>query len=193
MGDEEEVDTGDNNEDEADEGTVDDGDNDNTNDEEEDGIGDNDEGEVSEEEVDISDNYEDADEVDTGDNNEEDASEEEIDEECVSIVDLACGSDDFETLCSLVSKFDKLASSLSSGTWTVFAPNDEAFASLVGDGDGDDLLDVDGISDSKLKKLLLFHAVEGTEFHAGDLSCQSNSNLIEMSNGKDVRVKCKNR
>ena len=98
-----------------------------------------------------------------------------------------CGSDDFETLCSLVSKFDVLSSSLSSGNWTFFAPNDDAFASF-----DEDVLD--GLSDNRLKKILLFHAVEGEEIYAGDLSCQQSddSNLIEMANEKDTRVKCKN-
>jgi len=117
-----------------------------------------------------------------GNDDADEVNDTQTNDDCSLILDLVCGSDDFETLCSLVSKFDILTSSLSNGNWTFFAPNDDAFASF-----DDDVLD--GLSDDKLKKILLFHAVEGEEIYAGDLSCD---NLIKMANEKDARVKCEN-
>jgi len=109
-------------------------------------------------------------------------------EECSSIVELACGVDDFSTLCSLLSSFTGLVDDLSGGEWTVFAPTNDAFAQLEIELDGD----LDSISNGFLKKILLFHTINGQRLYADDMSCKSEENLFEMSNGKDARIKCKN-
>merc|ERR1712161_144314 len=48
---------------------------------------------------------------------------------CSTIFDLACNTDGFDTLCGLLTSFD-LEATLSGGSWTVFAPTDEAFTKL---------------------------------------------------------------
>jgi len=75
--------------------------------------------------------------------------------------------------------------SLKSGTWTLFAPNNEAFLKLP-----PDYVDVVTSNNEQLKKLLLFHAVPGTALYAEDLPCRAGENLLEMANGKDTRTIC---
>jgi len=117
-----------------------------------------------------------------------------LDEECFSIVDLVCGSDDFETLCSLVSTYSGLVAELvnNESTWTVFAPTDEAFATLTGDADDPAATLSNSLSDSQLKKILMFHMVENQKIYSNDFSCESDAptNLIGMYNGKNARIKC---
>jgi len=108
------------------------------------------------------------------------------DEECSSITELACSVEDFSTLCSLLSSVSGVADDLSIGSWTFFAPNNDAFAHL------NDVLDggLESISDELLKQIILFHAMDGEKLYASDLSCKAGENLIEMSNGKNARIKC---
>lgn len=49
--------------------------------------------------------------------------------ECQSIAEIACGLEDFSTLCEAV-KLAGLDGALSGGTWTVFAPTNKAFEEL---------------------------------------------------------------
>jgi len=102
--------------------------------------------------------------------------------ECQSIVEIACGNSDFSELCDLINKFDDLKTSLESGTWTVFAPNNDAF-----DYYGDWL---EYQSTETHRNILMFHIVEGQKLEIDDLSCGSGVNKIEMLNGKDTRTKC---
>jgi len=105
-----------------------------------------------------------------------------------------CGSDDFETLCSLVSTYSGLVAELvnNESTWTVFAPTDEAFATLTGDADDPAATLSNSLSDSQLKKILMFHMVENQKIYSNDFSCESDAptNLIGMYNGKNARIKC---
>jgi transforming growth factor-beta-induced protein len=103
--------------------------------------------------------------------------------------ELVCGVDDFSTLCSLLSSFSGLVDDLSSGSWTVFAPTNAAFERLNDEVKGG----LQGIDDGLLKRILLFHTVNGQKIYAGDLSCMTgDKSLISMSNGKDARIKCNN-
>jgi uncharacterized surface protein with fasciclin (FAS1) repeats len=100
-------------------------------------------------------------------------------EDCQTIAEIACGVDDFSTLCAAVTQAG-LADALSEGEWTVFAPLNSAFAEL-----GDTLDAVLGDLDL-LTSILLFHAVDKPVF-AEDLRC---AHLIHMANGDDSRTVC---
>merc|ERR1711865_1317294 len=93
------------------------------------------------------------------------------------ISELACGNDDFSTLCSLIGACDVDFEA----PITVFAPNNAAFAELDAAVGGLDTVDVD-----ILCGILSFHVVEGQALAAADLLpyCESgNASLLEMSNG----------
>ena len=79
-----------------------------------------------------------------------------------------------------------LGDSLSTGNWTVFAPNNEAFLKLPPES-------VKILTNDKmlLNRLLLFHVVDDTVLYRDDLPCVAGHNLIEMANGKDSRTLCK--
>jgi hypothetical protein len=73
----------------------------------------------------------------------------------------------------------ELGDALSGGTWTVFAPNNAAFAAIansVATLDPDTILDV-----------LLFHAVADTALASNDLVCDG---FVTMANGKDSQTVC---
>ena len=95
-------------------------------------------------------------------------------------VDIACGSDDFSTLCAAV-QVAELQDALSVGTWTVFAPTNKAFEEL-----GSDVLDTILADKDLLTDILLFHAVDDV-VKAEDLYC---TGLTEMANGQDSRTVC---
>jgi transforming growth factor-beta-induced protein len=95
-------------------------------------------------------------------------------------VDVACGLDDFSTLCSAVT-LAGLGDALTDGTWTVFAPTNQAFAKL-----GQDLLDTVLADEALLTDILLFHAVDDV-VASTDLFC---TGLTEMANGQESRTVC---
>ena len=98
----------------------------------------------------------------------------------VLAADLACGSEGLEALCEAV-KAAGLGEVLSSGTFTVFAPTTEAFATLPAER----MADVDNLTN-----LLLYHVVPGQKLMSSDLPCVAGENTIEMANGKDTRTRC---
>lgn len=107
-------------------------------------------------------------------------------EECKTIAEIACGLDDFSTLCAAVVAAG-LDGVLSEGEYTVFAPNDEAFGNLP-EGTVETLLEEEGLT--TLTDILLYHVVEGSVY-ASDLSCDGGpAGLVEMANGKDTRTIC---
>jgi len=116
-----------------------------------------------------------------GSEDEEEEEEEDKPDNCSTIADIACNTDGFATLCAAV-KAAGLAETLSGGTFTVFAPTDNAFGNLP-DGTVEALLD----DIPSLTDILLFHAVAG-EVYSSDLHCQGK---VEMANGKDSRTVCK--
>lgn len=88
-----------------------------------------------------------------------------------TIVDVAAGNDDFETLVAAVTAAD-LAETLSgTGPFTVFAPTDEAFAALP-----EGLLDALLLPENKevLTQILTYHVVSGEvtsdQVTAGDVA-----------------------
>merc|ERR1711957_559755 len=92
---------------------------------------------------------------------------------CSTIFDLACSTDGFDTFCGLLTSFD-LKDAISGGSWTVFAPTDEAFTKL------DDALEggIASVSDDLLLKILQFHVVEDQVLHSDDLSCEPGNNIV---------------
>jgi uncharacterized surface protein with fasciclin (FAS1) repeats len=96
--------------------------------------------------------------------------------ECQSIAEIACGLDNFSTLCAAVTQAG-LGSALSHGLWTVFAPTNAAFDALP-----------EGTLDAVLVDLLLFHVVVNKKIFAADLRCQ---HLLKMGNDKNSRTVCR--
>jgi uncharacterized surface protein with fasciclin (FAS1) repeats len=78
-----------------------------------------------------------------------------------------------------------LSNALTTGTWTLFAPNNNAFLHLP--PHYVETLNSDG---DVLTQLLLFHAVAEQALYKDDLPCVAGHNLIEMANGKDSRTLC---
>jgi len=104
---------------------------------------------------------------------------------CQTIDRLVCENPDFSILCDNLNRTG-LSNALTTGTWTLFAPNNEAFLKLppnyvktLNTDDGD-----------VLTQLLLFHAVAEQALYKDDLPCIAGQNLIEMANGKDSRTLC---
>ena len=97
---------------------------------------------------------------------------------------LICENPDFSILCTNL-EVAGLTAALATGTWTLFAPNNEAFLrlppSFVQSLNSDQEL---------LTKTLLFHAVEDHVWHKNSLPCVAGHNLITMANGKDSRTLC---
>jgi transforming growth factor-beta-induced protein len=102
----------------------------------------------------------------------------------VSIVDIASGSDDFDTLVFALTETG-LADDLADldGTFTVFAPTDEAFDNLP-DGVLDDLLD----NPDQLADVLRYHVLSGTAADstaasglAGETLTMLNGDLLAVS------------
>merc|ERR1719162_345724 len=123
--------------------------------------------------------------IETKESNSHDNSHDNTDT-CSTIFDLACNTDGFDTLCGLLTSFD-LEATFSGGSWTVFAPTDEAFTKL------DDALDggIASVSDNLLFKILQFHVVKDQVLHSNDLSCEPDNNLVMALNGKESRTLCK--
>jgi uncharacterized surface protein with fasciclin (FAS1) repeats len=106
---------------------------------------------------------------------------EDVAEESNTIVDIAVENGNFTTLVAAVQAAD-LASALSTGTWTVFAPNDAAFAKLG--------LDADNIASSftkeELTDILLYHAIAGQVDAATAVTKVGD---VVMANGKIAGLK----
>ena len=83
-------------------------------------------------------------------------------------------------LCDAVKAAD-LGAALSMGSWTVFAPTNEAFSNL-----GDEMLDQVLADKHLLTDVLLFHAVDDV-VSSEDLAC---GGRVEMANGQDSRTVC---
>lgn len=92
---------------------------------------------------------------------------------CRSIATMICTSDDLVLFCDAIRQ-EGLFDELSSGLWTVFAPVNEAFASLS--------------SDIKISEhISRFHLVRDKKLKSSDLECKE---VIEMDNGEDSRTVC---
>lgn len=98
-----------------------------------------------------------------------------------SIVDIAIADGRFDTLVAAVVAAD-LASALSGGEWTVFAPTDDAFAKLG--------LDASNIASTftkaELTDILLYHALEGEFFSDKAIASVGD---VTMANGQTAGLK----
>lgn len=104
-----------------------------------------------------------------GEENDEDVSE------CASIDDL-CEDDEFSLFCGLTDEFG-IKDMLSSGTWTVFVPTDEAIGRVT------DVLST--LDEDSVREILEFHLFEGDA--SAQMECKE---TIEMFSGKDSRTVC---
>jgi len=100
-------------------------------------------------------------------------------EKCKNIAELACNGN-FKELCNHLSKGSAdLGKELTSGTWTVFFPTDQAFQDIKDNG-------LEGFN-KKINRILMFHVHEGTALEFDDLTC---TEPLMMHNGKYSRTKC---
>jgi len=98
--------------------------------------------------------------------------------ECQTIAEIVCGDPYLSTLCDLVTEFE-LAEAFSSGTWTLFAPVDAAFAGI------EDV--AQDLTPKQIEDVLRFHAVPNVALAYDALPCKE---LTAMANGKNSRTKC---
>ncbi|KAL7563122.1 hypothetical protein ACA910_012305 [Epithemia clementina (nom. ined.)] len=99
-----------------------------------------------------------------------------------NIVEIACETEGFSKLCSLIRAAELESEWSSSGPWTVFAPNDAAFENLS-QGTFDALF----TDLSSLTNTLLFHVTPG-KVYSSALQC---TKLLPMENGKNSRTVCR--
>jgi uncharacterized surface protein with fasciclin (FAS1) repeats len=98
-----------------------------------------------------------------------------------TIVDIAVGSEDFETLTAAVVAAG-LDGALSGGSWTVFAPTDDAFAKL-----GLDASNVgSAFSKAELTDILLYHVLTAP---VSSEEAKASQGDIVMGNGKIAGLK----
>ena len=83
-----------------------------------------------------------------------------------SIADIASGNSDFTSLVAALDKADLLETLDGEGSFTVFAPTDEAFEDLF---NSLGISGIDAISAADLTQILLYHVV-GSKALSGDLS-----------------------
>ena len=95
------------------------------------------------------------------------------------IVDTAINAGSFETLVAAVKAADLVDTLKGKGPFTLFAPNDDAFAKLP-EGTVDKLLD----DVPKLKKILTYHVVSG-KVMAADVSKMKSAKTVE---GSEVKI-----
>jgi len=100
------------------------------------------------------------------------------DDDCMTIAEIACETEGFETLCGLVLETG-LGQALSEDILTVFAPTNDAFEEL-----GEDVLA--SLTLEEVAFILQYHAVED-EILSDDLVCEAE---VEMSNGFFTETQC---
>lgn len=98
-----------------------------------------------------------------------------------NLVKTAVAAGQFKTLASLLTK-SGLAKTLQSGTWTVFAPTDAAFAKVP-----KATLAKLGNNPALLKKVLLYHVVKGSVPASKVVTLNGKS--VAMVSGSPVRIK----
>ena len=100
-----------------------------------------------------------------------------------TIVELASETEDLSTLVTALSLFPDLVSTLEGdGTFTVFAPTNDAFAGLLAAIGQTDLND---IPESVVRSILEYHVIASAALKSTDLS---NGQTAETVNGEDVTV-----
>ena len=101
------------------------------------------------------------------------------------IVDIAAGNEDFSTLVAAVSAAGLVDTLKGVGPFTVFAPNNDAFAKLP-DGTVASLLEPENLE--TLQSILTYHVVSGSVL-ASDVV---NLNRATTVNGEDVHISVRN-
>jgi transforming growth factor-beta-induced protein len=102
------------------------------------------------------------------------------------IVDIALGNDDFSMLVSLLQQVDLVETLQGEGPFTVFAPTNDAFQSLL---DALNITAADLMAQPELSKVLLYHVVSGnimsTDLVDGTSAPTINGEMIniDLSNG----------
>lgn len=96
------------------------------------------------------------------------------------IAEIACSAPAFTTLCELVVEAG-LAEALDTGTFTVFAPKNNAFTRIP------PILANELSNTDVLKNLLLFHTVADEEIFAEDLVCDGQ---VTMTNLESTTTAC---
>lgn len=131
---------------------------------------DEDEDDDDDNEDDDDDDSDDDDDDDKEDDNEDEETEDETPEEnpapTMDIVEIAAGNPDFSVLVAALTKADLVGALQSEGPFTVFAPTDAAFTTLLSELNitAEQLLEHPQLSD-----VLLYHVVSG-KFFSTDLS-----------------------
>lgn len=102
------------------------------------------------------------------DNNEEDDNGEEPDRDV--ILDIVTREASFTTLEEALGKFPDLTTALgdSAGTYTVFAPDNEAFSAFLNSSSRYSALE--DINDDTLKQILQYHVIAGSALQTADLT-----------------------
>ena len=103
-----------------------------------------------------------------------------------SIVDIAVGNPNFSILVDLVTRAG-LAETLAGGNFTVFAPTNAAFESLIASG-----VNPDTLTPEQLTSILLYHVVPGRVFSSdltsGNVTTASGAAItVNTSSGVQVR------
>ena len=101
-----------------------------------------------------------------------------------TIVEVAVGSDDFETLVAAVKAADLVETLSGKGPFTVFAPTDEAFGKLP-KGTVEELVKPE--NKDKLSAILKYHVVAG-KIMAADVVKLKNAETVQ---GGKVRIRVK--
>ena len=100
-----------------------------------------------------------------------------------NIVEIAQATPELSTLVAVLTKFPDLVTALSSeGTYTVFAPTNDAFAALlaaIGQSSADD------VPESVLRTILEYHVIATAAVMSGDLS---DGQTAEALSGEEISV-----
>ena len=100
---------------------------------------------------------------------------------CSTIAEIACGSNDFDVLCEAM-KHTELTEALTDGSWTVFAPTDNAFHELL---NAQHLHSIKDISKETLKEVLLYHTITNEELKFHDLQCEG---IFKMTSDETTKT-----
>ena len=92
---------------------------------------------------------------------------------CRSITEIACESSNFGILCDAL-KYTNLDGPLKNGSWTMFAPNDDAMKKLMKFKNVDDIRD---IPKDALEETLMYHTVFDDKLEYIDFECGDNLSM----------------
>ena len=101
-----------------------------------------------------------------------------------NIVEIAQATPELSSLVAILTKFPDLVTALSSdGTYTVFAPTNDAFAALL---TAIGQTSVDDVPESVLRTILEYHVISTAAIMSGDLS---DGQTAEALSGEEITVK----